>query len=451
MIRKYFFLAIISVINFSEYILGNSDYIICGSYANSFIPGQIFVYDSTSCKQINSFYTITQGSNSHIAYFNNNNTWQICYSTAYSIVICNTDGSNSKTFSVDYMNKNWEPNCLALIKFIDQKWKILIGYTNGKIALWDIDSTQLSVVFDDTNLNSGPYGIMAFTLFHDNNTTYVAAASSNGTVCIYDLITGKVNHIFYNPNADEKGILNSFTSVAVFQDEAGFSIVAGGDRGYICCWNINSEELVYNINIYNDQMKRSIIQGLMLLKDANGKILLAPYSYYINSIQLFDAQTGSLITALQSNIETIADMRPYRINDSTKIVVGFGDIKGSVQLWDVESQTLEKEFSVTTEHILYPPIQNICLYTSEESVNCALANGWALSHNTYLGNLTTVKLKNQLIEPCIEINSFMTSVASNDEASQRKDLFALSHDCIHGSHIPIFNLSNLQCITCNIN
>lgn len=444
--QKIFFPVIFAIISCGIPLSGTGEYIICGSYANfdpnqnpAFTSGQIFVYNPTTGEQIQAFNSFDKHNVQRIAYFNNKGSWQILYNTwCSSLIICDTDGSNVKNFAYSDDTGNWAPNCAALLNADDNNWQMLAGYTNGKIILWDVDSVQPLLIFSGDQFLEGAYGIMAFTLFSSGGITYVAAASCNGTVCIYDLATGQLSYTFFNPNSGEAW----FTSVAVFQDDAGFNVIAGGMNGHICCWNINSQALIYNIDTNSHPKTSSIIAGLVLLKNTNKQVLLVPYTYNIDSIQLFDAQTGLGGTNLPSGITNISDMRPYQSNDSIKLVVGFGDLKGSVQVWDIESTTLENQFTTSRTS------QNMCLYALGSSINCVTVNGYENEKKETFGTLSTFNVESQSgsISPCIDIPSILTSVTNNEQFFERKDLFAVSHDCIHGSRIPIFNLADIQCI-----
>ncbi len=457
--KKYLLSAILALISSTLNLLANPEYIVCGSYANlsnktGLTPGQVFVYDPATGTKVQSFNSFDGHNVQRIAYFNNNSTWQIFYNTLENLVICNTDGSSAHIFAYSDATGRWAPNCAALLKANNGSWQILAGYTNGQIILWDINSEQPLLIFNGNQFQQNAYGIMALTLFNDGGIIYVAAASCNGTVCIYNLATGQQCQTFYNPNYSNSDNSNWFTSVAIFQDDTGFNVIAGGSHGYICCWNIDSQELIYNVNVGNHPKRSPIIPGLVLLKDTRGQLLIVPYTYSIDSIKIFNAQTGEVIAQLPSNIANISDMRPYRMGESTKLVVGLGNVLGTVQIWDIESQKLENTFTTGQLNDYYAPIQNICLYALERSINGAIANGWVIEDASesveYFGNLSTFGLNSQsgAIPPNMT-TPFLTSVASNEQAFERKDLFAVSHDCIHGSRIPIFDLTHLESINVN--
>lgn len=440
-------------------------YIVFGCYEckiseekGGYYPGMVSIYNYDSGIKnpvlVKSFSSYQRSTVSSAAYFENNGEMQILtrlYNNA--IVIQKLDGSIFRKFELQPEDIQAEfdseidssflrPSSVALLRNSQGNLQILAGYRCGKIVVWDVDTGEKRL-FEGNQFRTISYGITALSLFLDSGIIKVAAASCDGSVCIYNFKTGEKLKTF-------TGFKNWVTSVAVFKDATGFNIVAGSKDGTIRCWNCDDREdqdpryIIDNRSYYtgphfepNDPRHQpGFVYGLNLFKMSNNRIVIAPIAINDDNV-LFDAQTGNCIKILKGQVSPSTDIRVYIHNDNTIKLISV--CNGFVNLWDVDSGSLEHTFETD---ILG---RNICLFAQDNCMHCAVSFGDIqdlLSSKIGFFNLE----EKQQYSVVKTYHPWMNAVASFDQNFQDQTFVAVSPFCSIGSYIGMYDLANIQVI-----
>ncbi len=406
--------------------------------------GECFVVDFTNGTEVSSFYAYDDKTVGGLVYFENNETMQLlCRTTGTTLVIYNVDGSIFNQFSIDAQDELGISECQALLRNSnDDTLQLLCGYRSGKIILWDINKGNKVRTFDGDQYEKNSYGITAFSLYEDQGAIRVVATSCDKTVCIYDLSTGaKLKTL--------TGFAGWVTSVAVYKDETGFNIIAGAQDRTVRCWNAESGDERYVIDMeqyYTGPLddQSAFVYGLVLLKMNNEQLLIAPIANSIN-IELFNAQSGSHVKTLSGNQGWVQDLRSYKCNDGLVKLVSGSYYDKAVRLFDVASGILENTF------VCKAPIRNICLFGQSDAMCCASAQGDIGQTGEMFGALEAFNLETGTCLFSQDFNTWVNAVASYDQKFEDKMQFAVSHDSIKGCHIPIWwDLPNIPVISVSL-
>ncbi len=425
-------------------------------------PGMVSIYNYDSGIKnpvlVESFGSYQRSTVYSAAYFENNGEMQILTRLCNNaVVIQKFDGSFFRKFELQSEDVQAEfasefasefdsalllPSSIALARDIDGSLHILVGYRCGKIVLWNVNTGEKRL-FEGNQFRENSYGITALSLFSHNGVIKVAAASCDGSVCIYNFQTGGKLKTF-------TGFKNWVTSVAVFKDATGFNIVAGSNDGTIRCWNCDDREdqdpryIIDNRSYYtgphfepNDPRNQAgFVYGLNLFKMSNNRIAIAPIAINNDNV-LFDAQTGHYIKALKGQFSPSTDIRVYRHNDNTIKLVSV--CNGFVNLWDVDSGSLEHTFETD---ILG---RNICLFAQDNCMHCAVSFG-------DIQNLQSSKIgffnleKTHQYSVVKTYHPWMNAVASFDQKFQDSTFVAVSPSYSTGSYIGMYDLGDIQVV-----
>lgn len=467
MIKKYILLLILAATSCAVQanLEEEKNYIISGCYqykdesqSQLYHPGTIFVLDINNQKLINQFKTRGEKTCGGLAYFEYNGAMLILARLwDETIVIYNIDGSIFKTFQLPLQEivsgtlflavadvapfaniVSLFPTAVNILRSDDDSLQILVGYRCGKIAVWDVNTGEYRFFDGNQSSEEKSYGITAFSLFADNGVVYVAAASCDGSVCIYNFQTGEKLKTF-------TGFKNWVTSVAVFKDNDGFNVVAGAQDRTIQCWNIESGQQKYIIKTLEHYSQGALIlpqsgqvDGLVLFK-SDSKIFLAAIASNLDVV-IYDAQTGNWVKSLIGHTNYIADLRVYQDKESNRTKLVSASYDATVRLWDFESGQQEHLFDQAEL-----AVRNLCLFNNNNGHMCCAAALGSLQ-GAQAGALGFIDLTDKTNSVGNSIGTWMQAVACADQTLEPKSLLAISPNVPIGSYIGMDNLANIQVI-----
>jgi|GEM_PF-2091616 len=467
MIKRYVSLLILVATFFivHAHLEEEKKYIVSGCYqykdeseSQFYHPGTIFVLDINNQKLINQFKTLNENTCGGLAYFEYAGAMRILARLwDEAIVIYNLDGSIFKTFQLPLSEivsgtlflavadvapfasiPSLFPTAVNILRSDDDSLHILVGYRCGKIAVWDVNTGEYRCFDGNQSSEEKSYGITAFSLFADNGVVYVAAASCDGSVCIYNFKTGKKLETF-------TGFKNWVTSVAVFKDDTGFNVVAGAEDRTIQCWNIESGQQKYIIKTLDHYSEGAQVlpqsgqvEGFVLFKTGS-KIFLAAIANNLDVV-IYDAQTGAWVKSLVGHTNYVTDLRVYQDKESNRTKLVSASYDATVRLWDFESGEQEHLFDQAEL-----AVRNLCLFTDNNGhMCCAAALGSLQGAET--GALGFIDLTNKTNSVGDSIGAWMQAVASCDQSFEPKSYVAISPNIPIGSYIGMDNLANIQVI-----
>ena len=199
--------------------------------------------------------------------------------------------------------------------------------------------------------------------FNDNK-KLLATGEKNGTICVWDCITGKKLHQFategeiinlifnhtnellvsiasgkaqlWNLKADEfnTGLRhrnNAKINSAAFNKQ-GTRLITGDDQGRICFWNI-TEPIAFEKAFKAHEKNIEFLN----FNDAGNKIITTSRD---KTAQIWDVQTCNRIVKLEDNDHPIS-IGVFNPNDDTQIVTG--SVDGTACLWDIKFTTQSKK------------------------------------------------------------------------------------------------------------
>ncbi|MBF0590535.1 MAG: serine/threonine protein kinase [Nitrospirae bacterium] len=275
----------------------------------------------------------------------------------------------------------------------------LSGAEDGRLYLWELDTTELKAVFD------GHEGSV-LTLDISPDGRYALSGSSDKTIRLWELPGGRCRHVLrghtgvintvafgtdprYALSQDYKGLLHFWDllnkeSIRTLHDKEGLTAAAlhpdlryavtGGSNGAITIWDIALEERYRTIKMLNNSITAVAVS-------ADGRFILAT-GLYEGAIQLWDFRSGKTIRNFKGHTGGITTAC---FSADVKHILSVGS-DTTVRIWDVETNRELRKFTLPGGKIntaVFSPNAWLCVTGSADRTLSSFYLDWDLDATSY--------------------------------------------------------------------
>ncbi|KAK6464597.1 WD40-repeat-containing domain protein [Scheffersomyces coipomensis] len=181
-------------------------------------------------------------------------------------------------------NKSAFPNALAISPTSDKK--VAVGYTNGEVYIYDLESLKPIYTFHSSDLQVSGASTTSASIprvieFSPGGTLLAVARDnqSSGSITLYDVKFGENVGTLTTPSHSSKAAVGGFAHsgwiMGLSFDEAGENLVSCGFDKCIRVWNLETREREATITIsitdledteHNEQYDKSVASGVSFIK-----------------------------------------------------------------------------------------------------------------------------------------------------------------------------------------